>query len=64
MQYNVAPLRVQLQEYHYTEASHCRKNTVAVITKDRVMDDNLKGQIKTRTLYSCRLFLLTRIFIY
>ena len=35
------------------------ENIVAVITQDRVTDDNLKRQIKNRTLYSCRLFLLT-----
>ena len=28
------------------------------------IDDNLKMQIKNRTLYTCRLFLLTRIFQY
>ena len=38
-------------------AQHWRKNTV--ITQDRVIDDNLKTQIKNRTLYTCRLFLLT-----
>ena len=38
------------------------KNIVVVITQDRVIDDNLKRQIKNRTLYTCRLFLLTRIF--
>ena len=31
---------------HYTEASHLRKNIVAVIKQDRVIDDNLKRQIK------------------
>ena len=50
------------RSYHYTGASHQRKNNVAVITQDRVMDDNLKRQIKNRTLYTCRIFLLTRIF--
>ena len=58
----VAPLREQLQKYHYTGASHWRKNTVAAITQDRVIDDNLKKQIKSRTLYTCRLLLLTWIF--
>ena len=56
----VAPHREQLQELHCTGASYCRKNIVAVITQDRVIDDNLK--IKNRTLYTCRLFPLTRIF--
>ena len=50
------------RSYHYTGASYWRKNTVAVITQDRVIDDNLKRQIKNRTLCTCRLFLLTRIF--
>ena len=38
----VAPHREQPQELHCTGASHCRKNIVAVITQDRVIDDNLK----------------------
>ena len=32
------------------------ENTIAVITKDRVIEDNLKRQIKNRTLHTCRLF--------
>ena len=52
------------RSYHYTGASHWRKNIVAVITQDRVIDDNLKRQIKSRTLHACRLLLLTRIFQY
>ena len=40
------------------------KNIDAVITQDRVIDDNLKRQIKNRTLNTCRLFLLNRIFQY
>ena len=54
------------RSYHYTGpgASHWTKNIVAVITQDRVIDDNLKRQIKNRTLYACRLFILTRIFQY
>ena len=35
------------------------KNITAVITQNRVIDDNLEKQIKKRTLYTCRLFLLT-----
>ena len=35
----LAPLREQLQEHHYTGASHCRKNIAAVITQDRVIDE-------------------------
>ena len=60
----VAPLREQLQELSLYRASHWRKNIVAVITQDRVIIDNLKRQVKNRTLCSCRLFLLTRIFQY
>ena len=40
------------------------ENSIAVITQDRVIDDNLKRQIKSRTLCTCRLFLLTYIFQY
>ena len=36
---------------------------LAVITQDRVIDDNLKRQIKYRTLYTCRLFLLIFIIL-
>ena len=35
------------------------ENIVAVITQDRMIDDNLKRQSKNQTLSSCRLFLLT-----
>ena len=35
------------------------KSIVAVITQYRVIDDNLKRQIKNRTLCTSRLFLLT-----
>ena len=34
------------------------ENIVAVITQDRVIYDNLKRQIKTETLCTCRLFVL------
>ena len=33
------------RSYHYTGTSHWRKNIVAIITQDRVIDDNLKRQI-------------------
>ena len=33
-----------------------KENIVAVITQGRIIDDNLKGQIKNKTLYSCRLY--------
>ena len=55
----IATLREQLQNFHYTGAQHWRKNIVAVITQDKTGDDNLKKQIKNRTLYTFRLFLLT-----
>ena len=35
------------------------ENIVAVNTQDRVLDDNLKRQIKNQTLCTCRLFLIT-----
>ena len=35
------------------------ENVVAGITQDKVMDDNLKRQIKNQTLCTSRLFLLT-----
>ena len=43
--------------YHYSLT--LEKNIVAVITQDRVIDGNLKRQIKNQTLCTCRLFLLT-----
>ena len=52
------------RSYNFTEASNWRKNIASVITQDRVIDDSLKRQIKSRTLYACILFLLTRIFQY
>ena len=36
-----------------------KENIIAVITQKRVIDDNLKKQIKNRTSRTCRLFLLT-----
>ena len=36
-----------------------KQNIVAVITQDKVIGDNLKRQIKNRTLCTCTLFLLT-----
>ena len=35
------------------------EDIVTVIIQDRVIDDNLKKQIKSQTLCSCRLILLT-----
>ena len=35
------------------------ENIVAVFTQDRVMDDNLKREIKNQPLCTCRLFVLT-----
>ena len=35
------------------------KKIVAVITQDRVIDNNSKMQIKNQTLRTCRLFVLT-----
>ena len=36
-----------------------KENIVAVISQDRMIDDNLKKQIKNQTLCTCRLLLLT-----
>ena len=36
-----------------------KENIVAAITQDRVIDDNLKRQIKNQSFFTCRLFLLT-----
>ena len=38
------------------------ENIVAVITQDKMIDDNLKRQMKNRTLCACRLFLLASIY--
>ena len=38
------------------------ENIAAVITQDRVIDNNLKRQIKNQTLCTCRLFVITLIF--
>ena len=35
------------------------ENIVAVITQERVIDNNLKRQIRNQTLCTCRLFVLT-----
>ena len=35
------------------------ENIAAVITQDRVIDDNLESQIKNQTLCTCRFFLST-----
>ena len=59
----VATLREQLHEHHYRSLT-LEENIAAVITQDRVIDDNLKSQIKNKTLYTCRLFPLTKIFQY
>ena len=52
------------RSYDYTGASHWKKKVVAVITQDKVIEENLKRQVKNRTLDTCRLFPLTRIFQY
>ena len=38
----VAPLREQLQELSLYRASYWRKDIAAVVTQDRVIDNNLK----------------------
>ena len=54
-----APLREQPQEYHSNRRLTLEENIVAVITQDRLIDDNLKRKIKNQTLYTYRLLLLT-----
>ena len=41
----MAPRREQLQEYYYRSLTR-EEDIVAVITQDRVIDGNLKSQIK------------------
>ena len=43
----------------YRSCLTLEENIVAVITKDKVIDDNLKRQIKNQILCTYRLFLLT-----
>ena len=60
----VASLQEHLHEYHYIGLT-LKKNIIAVITRDRLIDENLKRQIlKIVLLCTCRLFLLTKIFQY
>ena len=40
-------------------SSRFEESIVVVITQDRVVDDNLKGQTNNQTLCTRRLFLLT-----
>ena len=42
----IATLREPLHEYHYTQSLTLKENFVAVISQDRLTDDNLKRQIK------------------
>ena len=53
--YGYSSLRTtpELITIHYIGALDWKKNTVAVITQDRFIDDNLKRQIKNPTLYTC-----------
>ena len=62
-----APLREQ-QVYHYTRSFPLEENITylqlsilktLMQSQDRVIDDNLKRQIKNRTLGTIRLFLPT-----
>ena len=56
----VAPLLEQFQGVLlYQNYFTLDENIAAVITQDRVIDDNLKRQIKNQTLCTCRLFQLT-----
>ena len=56
----VAPLLEQFQGVLlYQNYFTLDENIAAAITQDRVIDDNLKRQIKNQTLCTCRLFQLT-----
>ena len=57
MLYMVAPLLEKPRKY--LPQLKLEENIVAVITQDRVTDDNLKRKIKIRTSCTCRLLLLT-----
>ena len=54
----VALLREQLQELSLHRSFTLEEKIVTVIAQDRVINENLKRQIKNRTLITCRLFLL------
>ena len=41
---------------------HTGGKTLLQLSQDRVIDDNLKRQIKNRTSHTCRLLLLTQTF--
>ena len=43
----------------YRSCLTLEENIIAFITQDRVIDDNLKRQIKNQNLFTSRLFLLT-----
>ena len=55
VQYMVAPRQGQLQYYRNTGVPW-KNNIGAVITSGRVIDNNLKSEIKIRALNTCRLF--------
>ena len=50
------------RSYHYIGASQWRKNIIAIITEDRVIDGRLKREIKNWTYHTSRLFLLPKFF--
>ena len=52
------------RSYHFAGASHWRKNIAAVITQDRMINDNWKRKIKNKTSHTCRLFLPTSLVQY
>ena len=45
--------RVPTKDDEYS--TNWRNNIIAVITRDRVIDGNLKRQIKSRTFHTCEL---------
>ena len=59
----LAPLREQLQELLlYKGVTLKEKHRRSYYLQKMVIYDNLKRQIKKRTLYTCRLLLLNQIF--
>ena len=57
--YGCFPARITPGVSLYRSWLTMEENIVVVITQDRVIYDNLKRQIKSQTLCTCRLFLLT-----
>ena len=57
--YGCSSARATPEASLYRSLLTLEKNIIAVITQNREIGDNLQRQIKSRTLCTCRLFLLT-----